>query len=623
MSRESEESDLSKDTDKPSAHDEIQANTNASSKSSDTHKATTPSVPIDIKNPSQTNLRKPSSLELDAGEDSGNEDHMPLILKTANTMSSMMMAHRIALEDDFRLEPGLDMSGPLMSLSPIIGSSPIQGGSSETPSLQSKVKEIVHEAYWDSLKEELTTQTTLTNGEDKKFDMSLQLLSDIRQKMIDLLLPQHTRLKQDIEDRLDLDIVARLCKNNSFDLREYAKYILSVLSKLCAPVRDEKIQELTETTDLIQLYRGILELLEMMRLDFANFTLNRFKPHIKAHSHEYEREKFNEILKQQQIIGIDGLEFTKVWLARAVDRFDSLNGLSDYINDDSLSSKKDLDLEESTSSPILETATTSSNHTNSNSLTPSDKVLKSGIIDKVLNSAYCELLEWSPELQKLYPETLLFDEATFKQLGEQVKTLILTSSILLITFAFLNRFKLPDLPDFKSTIKSHIITLLTASYDNRSLTSTDSPTKGNSKSALAMDESLDQGKLETIVVQLKSDIKQRISTIDESLVAGFESQSEMFRQQILDVLSSSNRVRELARRRIIEFVETLLGIDAKHHGNKSSKSIPPVNIPLGLNCMSDEITLTMAQLVRIIRYNRRVFYKHYQDIMLDMILKKL
>lgn len=31
------------------------------------------------------------------------------------------------------------------------------------------------------------------------------------------------------------------------------------MSKLCAPVRDEKIKELTETTDVVETFKGILE----------------------------------------------------------------------------------------------------------------------------------------------------------------------------------------------------------------------------------------------------------------------------------------------------------------------------------------------------------------------------
>lgn len=546
---------------------------------------------------------------MDESRDKPGETSSPIeipldrIIKTANTMSRMMMAHKIALEDDFKLEPGMDMSGPLLSLSPIIGSSPTrnmtESAQTSEPSLQNRVKDIVHEAYWDLFKEELDSQVN-ENKDGRKFDISKLLLRDIRQKIIDLLLPQHTRLKQDIEDRLDSKILDQLSRVESLNLIDYAKYILDVLSKLCAPVRDEKLRELCETTDIVQMFKGIMELLELMRLDLANFTLNRFKPHIKAHSQEFEREKFNEILQQQQSIGIDGLEYTKIWLKRAVERVDELHGLSDLIN---------------------ESSNLNFNHDETNSdLGKKDRILASSIVHKVLNAGYCELLEWSTEKQELYPESLLFDEATFKQLGEQYKILVLTSSILLTTFAFVNKFKLHDNDEFRILIKSHVITLITASYDTEFSTTS----SGNSSKPMSIENSLDQIKLETIATKLASDIKRKVEEIDKSLVGSFESQVDLFKRQILDIQSSSNRIKELSRRRVLEFVETLLSLDVDYQQKKfSTKTAPPVNIPLGLNCLADEITLTMAQLVKIVRYNRRVFFHHYEKIIVELVSKLL
>lgn len=538
-----------------------------------------------------------------------NGEPVPLdkLIKTANTMSNILIAHKIALEDDFRLEPGTDISGPLMSLSPIIGSSPSRGGGSNSPSepsLQSRVKDIVHEAYWDLYKEELDSQAS-EKKEDKRYDISRQLICDIKQKILELLLPQHGRLKQDIEDKLDTQIIDQLIKVDSLNLIDYARYILSVLSKLCAPVRDERLKELNEMTDIVQLYRGIMELLELMRLDFANFTINQFKPHIKAHSADYERDKFNEILKQQKTIGIDGLEFTKIWLERAVNKVDSVCGIADMINE----ANSEIRLED-----VHSSGSTSASHNKA------DRVFRSDIVNKVLNTAYCELLEWSPQTQKLYPETLLFDEATFKQLAEQYRVLLLTSSILLTTFAFVNRLKIQESNEFKVLIKSHVITLLTATYD------TDQPSTSNDSSSLKQvtqpGDCIDQIKLETVATKLCDDIRQKIQETNETLLSTFDSQCDPFKRQILDLQVSSNRVRELARRRILEFVETLLILDIKHQQKEfSSKSPPPVNIPLGLNCLADEITLTMAQLVKFIRYNRKIFFQHYQDIIIELVSK--
>lgn len=561
-------------------HEEAEASNNAT-----TSRPTSISSPINI---TQAAKGKFGVLHARPAQPIGETVPIDKIIRTANSMSSMMMAHKIAIEDDFRLEPGMDISGPMMSLSPIIGSSPsksptINGQKHNEPSLHSRVKDIVHEAYWGLFKLELDSQSSEL-ADDRKYDLSKQLLMDIKQKVLELLLPQHARLKQDIEDRLDAQIIDQLTKTHSINLIDYGQYILSVLSKLCAPIRDEKIKSLSETKDVVQLYRGIMELLELMRLDFANFTLNQYKPHIKAHSQDYEREKFNEILKQQRTIGIDGLEYTKIWLERATKRVDTVYGLAELINDNT-----NVELDESCTSGCTDQKR--------------DQILRSDAVNKVLNAAYCELLEWTADTQKLYPETLLFDEATFKQLQDQYNVLLLTSSILLTVFAFAKRLRLPDCNDFKVLIKSHVITLLTASHDKDSTEAT---------------------KLEIVAAKLCDDLQQKIEETNKDLIEPFENQhKELLKRQIVDIQSSSNRVRELARRRILEFVETLFNLDAKHHQTqkRAGNMPPPVNIPLGLNCLADEITLTMAQLVKITRYNRRVFFQHYQDIIVDQISK--
>lgn len=52
---------------------------------------------------------------------------------------------------------------------------------------------------------------------------------------------------------------------------------------------------------LIRIFlRGIFELLTTMRMDFANFYIQQFRPHIQLSSVEYEREKFKKLLETSQ-----------------------------------------------------------------------------------------------------------------------------------------------------------------------------------------------------------------------------------------------------------------------------------------------------------------------------------
>merc|ERR1711963_1120803 len=82
-------------------------------------------------------------------------------------------------------------------------------------------------------------------------------------------------------------------------------YILGIMGMLCAPVRDEQIAVLKQETDVVKVFRGIMETLEIMKLDMANFTIQTIRPTI-------EKKKFQEFLDTQE----DGLVSTRQWLVR-------------------------------------------------------------------------------------------------------------------------------------------------------------------------------------------------------------------------------------------------------------------------------------------------------------------
>ena len=62
----------------------------------------------------------------------------------------------------------------------------------------------------------------------------------------------------------------------------YSQYVLSIMSRLCAPVRDETIRNLMRETEVVDVFRGVMETLDLMRLDMANFTIQQIRPHIIA-----------------------------------------------------------------------------------------------------------------------------------------------------------------------------------------------------------------------------------------------------------------------------------------------------------------------------------------------------
>lgn len=54
---------------------------------------------------------------------------------------------------------------------------------------------------------------------------------------------------------LDFELINQQAENGTFESQRYAQYVLSVCSRLCCPARDEMIRKLTQTTDLISLFK--------------------------------------------------------------------------------------------------------------------------------------------------------------------------------------------------------------------------------------------------------------------------------------------------------------------------------------------------------------------------------
>ena len=72
---------------------------------------------------------------------------------------------------------------------------------------------------------------------------------------MDLLLPQHQKVQQQIEEVLDMDLIQQKADNDALDFHYYAAFIISLMSKLCAPARDDQIAKLTEIKDIVPLFK--------------------------------------------------------------------------------------------------------------------------------------------------------------------------------------------------------------------------------------------------------------------------------------------------------------------------------------------------------------------------------
>jgi len=303
-------------------------------------------------------------------------------------LTNMALAHEIAVDKNFtltKIQPENEM--------------------------EKQIKEIMQKAFWDLLKEQLESDPPV-------FTQALTLFTEIKAMLYSILLPQHEKLKEKIEGILDIEVIKQQIEAEVLEFDKYAGYILGLMGILCAPVRDEQIEALKQTTEIVPLFRGIMETLEMMKLDMANFTIQTVRGTIEKESKDYERKKFQEFLDTQE----DGLATTREWLVRHAPTQEEID----------------------------------------------DPKYKKLLGARILNEAYIEILEWDDYYH--LPETLVMDAKRIYALRDRVERTSVGTAVILLSFSNLNAFIVPmDSQRVKETVKKHTDILLQDFFEDADL----------------------------------------------------------------------------------------------------------------------------------------------------------
>ncbi|XP_015343412.1 T-complex protein 11 homolog isoform X2 [Marmota marmota marmota] len=265
-------------------------------------------------------------------------------------------------------------------------------------SSEGKVKETMHNDFWDHLKEQLTATPP-------DFSCALELLKEIKEILLSLLLPRQNRLRSEIEEALDMELIKQEAEHGALDVPYLSKYILNMMTLLCAPVRDEAVQKLENITDPVRLLRGIFQVLGLMKMDMVNYTIQSLQPHLQEHSIQLERAKFQEQLNKQPSL----LDHTTKWLTQAAA---------------DLSTPPSAALDPPDSSNVAGPAPSEA-ASNSEPLSPT----------MVLSQGFLNLLLWDPENEE-FPETLLMDRTRLQDLESQLHQLTILASVLLVASSF-------------------------------------------------------------------------------------------------------------------------------------------------------------------------------------------
>ncbi|XP_062997565.1 T-complex protein 11 homolog [Elgaria multicarinata webbii] len=292
------------------------------------------------------------------------------LMETANEVSKMTIAHEIVVNHDFKLQE--------VNFSP--------------NSLESRMKETLHKAFWDSLREQLSKMPP-------DYSHAIKLLQEIKKTLLSLLLPRQTRLRSQIEEALDMELIKQEAEHGALDIPNLTTYVLGTMAMLCAPVRDEEVQKLRVVADPVHLLREIFRVLDLMKMDMVNFTIQTLRPHLQEHSVQYERKKFQELLNKLP----GSLACTTEWLRKAAAEVST----SDLLSFSSTS--------EINGSPV-----------------PPSPMAAIHSPTAVLNQAYMDLLHWEPGKED-YPETLLMDKARLHSLQVEVNQLAIIAAVLLVS----------------------------------------------------------------------------------------------------------------------------------------------------------------------------------------------
>ncbi|XP_068169001.1 T-complex protein 11-like protein 1 [Antennarius striatus] len=309
------------------------------------------------------------------------------LMETAKDVTNMALAHEIIVNQEFQITPAELPEG----------------------SLERKVKEIMHKAFWDCLEEQL-------KEDPPTYGHAIKLVAEIKETMLSFLLSGHGRLRSCIEEVLDLPLIQQQADNGALDIGQLSQFIIGVMGSLCAPCRDDDINKLKEITDIVPLFKAIFSVLDRMKLDMANFAINSIRPHMSNHAVQYERSKFHEFLQKNP----NALDYTEKWLE------DTARCMREGSKD---------------CTAVVATSTGAGSFN-----------------FDVHPHSFLLLLRWD-HASDPFPETFLMDQGRFQEMQQEVEKLVLLSSILLVAYTTAGE-AISGLPGLMETLKNIVNVML-------------------------------------------------------------------------------------------------------------------------------------------------------------------
>eukprot|EP00794_Sanderia_malayensis_P012909 gene12909-14239_t len=436
----------------------------------------------------------------------------------SSIVGNMVLAHELIVNDNYQLK------------------------SFQENTLEKAVRDVVHKAFWDNLQQQL-------DHDPPQYENALQLLKEIKEIVLSFV-GRNEVLKSQIHEVLDMDLIAQEVSHHCFDLKQCARFVVIIMGKLCAPVRDDEVKNLTKLEGIAPTLRGIMEVLEQMKLDMANYKLQEIKPYLMQQCVEYERAKFQQYLEANP----DGTKLTRLWLEKAF---------------------KD----------VTKLITSSSQNQKENELPNGDVAKENKSMQKppemsatlVMTHAYLMLLNvndgWMP------PETLLMDELRLIEMGYMFDRLALIGSVMLIVSNIFGKHLSTD-SAFTKKLKDDLFVLLDG-VPNVQLSRT----------------------LPNVYEQVITETRKTLEA--RGIAALTDQQIELLESQITHILDGKNSVHQLIRSRIRDYVLLCMTSEKVPRHNEA---------PLALANVQEELRELAGRFARLIIHNRNVYQPLYTDI---------
>lgn len=84
------------------------------------------------------------------------------------------------------------------------------------------------------------------------------------QILLSFLNPGANRMRSQICEVLDADLIRQQAEHNAVDIQGLANYVISTMGKLCAPVRDADVNQLKATENIVELFRLVCDYFQVL-----------------------------------------------------------------------------------------------------------------------------------------------------------------------------------------------------------------------------------------------------------------------------------------------------------------------------------------------------------------------